>query len=512
MSKQPFVYDVVIYGGNAAGLAAGIQAARMGLNTIVIEPGIRIGGLTTGGLGATDAGDQAAIGGISKQFYERLAVKYNRTGLVWRFEPKLALEVFNDFVQETGLQVKLQGRLKEEGGVEKRNARIVSITLESNEVYTANVFIDATYEGDLMAKAGISYVVGREGNALYGESNNGIRKPTRIEPRVDPYRIPGDPSSGLLNRVNPNPGGPIGGGDLKTQAYNYRMCLTNDPSNRVEVTKPDDYREDDYEILFRLLEQGYDRLLFKLTMMPNSKTDSNNTGHFSTDYIGMNHEYPEATYAQREQIEHAHITYQQGLIWTLQNHPRVPAAIREQYAPWGLPKDEFPESGHWPSQLYVREARRMLGETIVTEHTVRRQEVNDDPVGLGSYAMDSHSAQYCLDEEGYLCAEGGFMASVKVPFPISYRAIVPKKAECDNILVPVCLSATHAAYGSIRMEPVFMVLGQSAAIAAAIAVRNHQAVQDVPYAQLRALLDQNGQIVDLGEGYATPPGTSGNPL
>jgi hypothetical protein len=512
MSKQTFSYDVVIYGGNAAGIAAGVQAVRMGLRTIVIEPEIRVGGLTTGGLGATDAGDPAAIGGFSKQFYEKLATKYNRSGMVWRFEPKVALEVFYDYIRENELQVKLRDRLKEKGGIEKRHNRIVSITLESNEVYEGKVFIDATYEGDLMAKAGVSYIVGREGNEVYGECNNGIRKPTRLKTSVDPYRIPGNPSSGLLNRINPDPGGPIGGGDLKTQAYNYRMCLTNDPSNRMEVTKPEGYREDDYELLFRLLENGYDQLLFKLTMMPNFKTDSNNTGQFSTDYIGMNHEYPEATYAQREQIAHAHETYQKGLIWTLQKHPRVPEAIREKYAPWGLPKDEFPESGHWPSQLYVRESRRMLGEKIITENTVNRKEVNEDPVGMGSYAMDSHYTQYCLDEEGYLCVEGGFMASVKAPFPISYRSMVPKKAECDNLLVPVCLSATHAAYGSIRMEPVFMVLGQSAATAAAIAVRSNQAVQDVPYQELRLLLEQNGQILDLGDNYATPPGTSGNPL
>ncbi|TNJ63331.1 FAD-dependent oxidoreductase [Paenibacillus hemerocallicola] len=512
MSKQTFVYDVVVYGGNAAGIAAGVQAVRMGLRTIVIEPGIRIGGLTTGGLGATDAGDPATVGGFAKQFYERLAKKYNRSGLVWRFEPKTALEVLYDCIEECGLPVKLRDRLKEAGGIEKRDNRIVSIALESNEVYEANIFIDATYEGDLMAKAGISYIVGREGNEVYGESNNGIRKPLRLKKPVDPYRVPGDPSSGLLNRINPDPGGPVGGGDLKTQAYNYRMCLTNDPSNRIEVAKPEGYEEDDYEILFRLLENGYDQLLFKLTMMPNSKTDSNNTGQVSTDYIGMSHEYPEATYARREQIELAHETYQKGLIWTLQKHPRVPEAIRETYAPWGLPMDEFTESGHWPSQLYVRESRRMLGEKIITENTVNRKEMDDDPVGMGSYAMDSHYTQYCLDEEGHLCVEGGFMASVKAPFPISFRSIVPKKAECDNLLVPVCLSATHAAYGSIRMEPVFMVLGQSAATAAAIAVRDQLSVQDVPYGELRRLLEQNGQIVDLGDHYVTPPGTSGNPL
>lgn len=512
MEKGTVEFDVVVYGGNAAGIVAGLQASRMGLRAMVIEPGIRLGGLTTGGLGATDAGDPATIGGLSRDFYASLGRKYKRDGLVWRFEPSAALQVFRDYIREEQLPVKTGGRLKEGGGVVKLGDRIDCIVLESGEAYRAKVFIDATYEGDLMAMAGVSYAVGREGNRVYGERNNGIRKPNPLKPAVDPYRIPGVPSSGLLERVNPDPGGSLGDGDGKTQAYNYRMCLTSDPANRVAVEKPEGYREEDYEILFRLLEQGYDGLLFKLTMMPGGKTDSNNTGSFSTDYIGMNHNYPEADYRTREQIAQAHRVYQLGLVWTLQNHPRVPEHIREKYRPWGLPKDEFAESGHWPSQLYVREARRMRGEAIVTENTVNRLEKVDDPVGMGSYAMDSHYTQYCLDEEGRLCVEGGFMASVKAPFPISYKAIVPKRGECGNLLVPVCLSATHAAYGSIRMEPAFMVLGQSAATAAALAVRQELAVQEVPYGELRRLLEEQGQVVDLGDDYVTPPGTTGNPM
>ncbi|MDF2922964.1 MAG: xanthan lyase [Paenibacillaceae bacterium] len=512
MEKQIMDFDVVVYGGNAAGIAAGLQASRMGMRTMVIEPGIRLGGLTTGGLGATDAGDPATVGGLSRDFYARLAEKYGREGLVWRFEPGVALQVFQDYIREEELPVKTGDRLKEHGGVVKQGERIISIELESGEIYGAKVFIDATYEGDLMAMADVSYVVGREGNHVFGESNNGIRKLVPLEPAVDPYRVAGMPASGLLARVNPDPGGSAGDGDGKTQAYNYRMCLTSDPANRIAVGKPEGYREEDYEILFRLLEQGYDGLVFKLTMMPGGKTDSNNNGKFSTDYIGMNHDYPEAGYKLREQMAEAHRVYQLGLIWTLQNHPRVPEPIRQKYQPWGLPRDEFAESGHWPSQLYVREARRMRGEAVVTERTVNRQEQVNDPVGLGSYAMDSHYTQYCLDEAGRLCVEGGFMASVPAPYPISYRAIVPKRSECGNLLVPVCLSATHAAYGSIRMEPAFMVLGQSAGTAAALAVQQELAVQEVPYGELRSLLEGQGQILDLGQDYVTPPGTTGNPL
>ena len=512
MEKRILDFDVVVYGGNAAGIVAGVQVSRMGMSAIVIEPGIRLGGLTTGGLGATDAGDPLTVGGLSREFYARLGEKYKREGLVWRFEPGVALQVLEDYIREAELPVRTGGRLKEQGGVVKHGNRIEAIELESGEIYRAKVFIDATYEGDLMAMAGVSYVVGREGNEEFGETNNGIRKAAPLEPAVDPYRIPGVPESGLLERVNPCPGGSLGEGDRKTQAYNYRMCLTNDPANRVAVEKPEGYRESDYEILFRLLEQGYEAPLFKLTMMPGGKTDSNNSGAFSTDYIGMSHDYAEADYRRREQLAEAHRVYQLGLVWALQNHPRVPEPIRDKYRPWGLPKDEFAESGHWPSQLYVREARRMRGEATVTENTVNRLEQVDDPVGMGSYSMDSHCTQYCLDEEGRLCVEGGFMAPVPAPFPISYKAIVPKREECANLLVTVCLSSSHAAYGSIRMEPAFMVLGQSAGTAAALAVKLELAVQEVPYGQLRTLLEEQGQILDLGDDYVTPPGTTGNPL
>ena len=506
------MYDVVVYGGNAGGIAAGVQVARMGLKPLVLEPGGRIGGLTTGGLGATDAGDPAGVGGFAKEFYERLARNGGREGMMWRFEPKAALRVLEECVEEYGVCVRTGVRLAEQGGVGLEGKRIVSLTLESGELIRGRVFIDASYEGDLMAGAGVSYTVGREGNDQYGELNNGIRQPKRIAPVIDPYRIPGDPASGLLARVNENAGGTIGGGDRKVQAYNYRMCLTDDPNNLVPISKPEHYNEEDYEILFRMLEAGYRKQIFKLTMMPGRKTDSNNMGAFSTDYIGMNYDYAEADYATRKAIEAAHETYQQGLVWTLQNHPRVPEEVRGFYRPWGLPKDEFTDNGHWPSQLYVREARRMLGERVMTERTVRGEMPDHDPVGLGSYAIDSHYTQYCLDDEGYLCVEGGFMASVKAPFPISYRAIVPRGEECENLLVPVCLSASHAAYGSIRMEPAFMVLGQSAGAAAALTARRGGKVQELPYPELRKALDQAGQILDLGAGYVTPPETTGNPL
>jgi len=506
-------YDIVVYGGTSAGIMAAVQAARMGMRVVVIEPGVRIGGLTASGLGATDAGDPAAIGGLARQFYERVGRYYGREGLVWRFEPKAALDVFQSYAAEHRIPVRCRERLDLAAGVRRNGTRIEAIRTESGRTYAGSVFIDATYEGDLMAAAGVSHVIGREANAEFGETLNGIRTLAPLPHPVDPYRVKGDPASGLLPRVNASPGGAVGEGDCKTQAYNFRMCLTNDPLNRVAIDKPPGYREAEYELLFRLIEQGCEELFFKLTMMPGNKTDSNNsTPWCSTDYIGGNVLYPEADYRVREEICRAHERYQRGLVWTLQHHPRVPEHIREVYKPWGLPRDEFIENRHWPPVLYVREARRMRGEAVVTEHTALGREAVPDAIALGSYAMDSHTVQYCVGGDGTVHTEGHFFVRVPAPFPISYRAIVPKRAECGNLLVPVCLSATHAAYGSVRMEPVFMILGQSATIAAAIAVERGRAVQDVDYGDWRRAADACGIITDLGEDYATPEGTTGNPL
>lgn len=506
-------YDIVVYGGTSAGMIAAVQAAQMGKSVVVIETGARIGGLTTSGLGATDAGDPAAIGGLSRQFYHHVSDKYNREGVTWRFEPKAALEVFQEYVDAYQIPVFVKEKLDLKDGVIKSQDRIEAIRMESGKTFAGNVFIDATYEGDLMAAAGVSYVTGRESNDEYGETLNGIQPAQPLPYPIDPYRTAGDPASGLLERVNASTGGEVGQGDSRTQAYNYRMCLTNDPENRIFIDQPPGYKEEDYELLFRLIESGYDGLFFKLTVMPGNKTDSNNCyAHCSTDYIGANESYAVADYKQREQMNKAHETYQKGLVWTLQNHPRVPERIKEVYRPWGLPLDEFTENNHWPPQLYVREARRMRGESVITEHTVYRQEAVHDVVALGSYAMDSHTVQYVIGTDGTIHTEGNFFAGVPAPFPISYRTIIPQRAECANLLVPVCLSATHAAYGSVRMEPVFMVLGQSAAIAAVLAAEQNRAVQDVDYEELRRLAEQHGQILDLGKDYVTPDGTTGNPI
>lgn len=491
-------YDIVIYGGTAAGITAAVQAKKMDKSVIVIEPSQRIGGMTSGGLGDTDIGMKQAVGGLSLEFYQRVARKYSQDGACWLFEPRVALEVLQDWVTEHHIEVVYGERLDLKNGVTKQGTKITSLRTESATIYQAKVFIDATYEGDLMGNAGVSYFVGRESNSQYDETLNGIQpgdELNELPAGIDPYLVKGVPSSGLLLRVNSNRGGNIGDGDNKLQAYNFRMCLTNNPDNRLPIEKPEGYNEADYEILFRSIEQGQNSRFFKLNRVTPDKTDSNNNSGISTDYNGMNHHYAEADYRTREQIWEAHRIYQQGYVWTIQNHLRVPEEIRNVYKPWGLPLDEFVESGHWTPQLYIRESRRMIGDYVVTEHEVRLDNPVPDSIGMGSFAMDSHHTQYYVNEDGHVSTEGGFYIRLEAPYPISYRAIVPKRSECTNLIVPVCVSATHAAYGSIRMEPVFMILGQSAAAAAALALHADGIVQHVKYNELNAVLVEENQVL-----------------
>jgi hypothetical protein len=492
------IYDLVIYGGTAAGLAAAVQAKRMGLTPIVIEPTGRLGGLSSGGLGDTDFGRTSAIGGVSLEFYRRLGLKYGTEGPVWMFEPKHALDVFLDWVNEHGIEVLYRERLDLANGAEKSSNRIASIRLESGKAILGRMFMDATYEGDLMKAAGVTYATGREANRVYGETYNGIQtacaRLNQLPSGIDPYIVKGDPSSGLLPGVNPDAGGEDGESDLLVQAYCYRMCLTDNPDNRIMIGKPADYDEREYELMFRAIEQGQTRF-FKLRMLPNRKTDSNNDNGFSTDYIGNNYRYAEADYAERARIAAAHETYQKGLVWTLQNHPRVPEAVRGFYKEWGLPADEFPDHGHWTPQLYVRESRRMISDSVMNENHIFLRTPVEDSVGLGSYNMDSHHVQRHVNKDGYVVNEGDVQIGLGAPYPISYRSIVPREAECANLFVPVCLSASHIAYGSIRMEPVFMALGQSAATAAALAIDSNVGVQRLSYAALRSRLLADGQAL-----------------
>ena len=515
-------YDIVIYGGTSAGVAAAVQATRMNKSVVLIEPGTRLGGLTSGGLGQTDIGNKQAIGGISREFYSRVAKHYSdpavwtwqkreeyrdsgqtRTAAgeaaMWTFEPGVALKIFNAMIAEAKVPVVYRERLDLVRGVEKHGARIVSMRMESGRVFRGRIFIDATYEGDLMAKAGVSYVVGREANRQYAETLNGVQtlnaRNHNLAAGIDPYRRKGDKASGLLPGIDPAGPGPEGEGDRRVQAYCFRMCLTDHPENRIPFHKPEGYDEIDYELLLRNFEAGEKRVPWINSAMPNRKTDTNNRTGFSTDFIGQNYDYPEADYAARAAIAARHRAYQQGLMWTLANHPRVPDAIRHEVARWGMTKDEFVEGRGWQEQLYVREARRMVGELVMTQHHCQGRERADDAVGLAAYTMDSHNTQRHLNAEGHVRNEGNVEVGGFPPYAISYRAIVPKRTECENLLVPVCLSASHIAYGSIRMEPVFMVLAQSAATAAALAIEHQTPVQAVDYPELRTRLLADRQVL-----------------
>ena len=495
-SAEP-VYDIVIYGGTSGGIAAAVQASRMGKTAIIIEPGQHLGGLSSGGLGATDIGNKAAIGGISREFYKRLGKHYGNDEN-WTFEPHVAEATFEAMIAEAKVPVVRGERLDLNDGVTKEGGAITSIRMESGKAYRGKVFIDATYEGDLMAKAGVPYHVGRESNATYGETLNGVQTKQAIyhqfEVPIDPYVVPGDPSSGLLPHIQAEGPGEEGSGDHRVQAYCFRMCLTNNPENRMPFPKPANYNAGDYELLLRYLNAGHWTVMKLSKEMPNAKTDTNNKGAFATDFIGGNYDYPDGDYATRERIIQAHKDYQQGLMWFLVNDPRVPQAVHDEMQQWGLPKDEFTDNGGWPHQLYIREARRMISDYVMTEHNCTGARTVDDAVSLAAYTMDSHHMQRYV-HDGRVLNEGDVEVGGFEPYPISYRSIVPSKNDCTNLLVPVCLAASHIAYGSIRMEPVFMILGQSATTAAAMAIDDGIAVRDIDVPKLKERLLADGQVL-----------------
>jgi hypothetical protein len=493
--------DICVYGGTAGGVAAAVQAARMGKKVVLLEFGNHLGGMTSGGLGQTDIGNKAAIGGISREFYQRVGRKYGKDE-AWTFEPHVAERVLFEMINETRVPVYFQSRLDR---VTKQGARIAEITMEDGRVIRAGEYIDATYEGDLMAQAGVSYAVRREANSTYGETLDGVRAVTpkhQFVVPVDPFVIPGKPESGLIPLVQSGDGGTPGEGDKSVQAYNFRLVLTRDPANQRPILPPADYSPLRYELLARYLQawSGSTKKsptlgeLMHIQMMPGGKTDINNNGGVSTDYIGANYAYPNADYATRARIWKEHEDYTRGFLHFLATDTRVPANIRQEMRSWGLTRDEFVESGGWPHQLYVREARRMISSYVMTEKNCRESLELADPVGLAAYTMDSHNCQR-LAKNGHAENEGDVQVGGFPPYPIAYRAIVPKESECENLLVPVCLSASHIAYGSIRMEPVFMVLGHSAAVAASMAIDEKVSLQQIRIPELKETLLAQKQIL-----------------
>ncbi len=526
-TDNEFSADVIIYGGTSAAVIAAVEVAQSGKSVIVVSPDKHLGGLTSGGLGYTDTGNKSTIGGLSRDFYHRVWLHYNDSAAwvwqkhseygnkgqgtiamdgenrtMWIFEPHVAEQVFEDYVKENNLNIYRDEWLDRENGVEVEDGKIISFKTLSGKTFKGKIFIDATYEGDLMASANITYHVGRENTATYNEKWNGVQTGVLhhqhwFRAKISPYKIPDDPSSGVLPLISTESPGEYGSADDKIQAYCFRLCMTNQDENRLPFPKPDNYDASQYELLLRMFQTGRKDWFNKFDAIPNWKTDTNNHGPFSSDNIGMNYDYPEASYERRNEIIKEHEDYQKGLLWFVANDPRVPEDIRTKMATWGLAKDEFTDNGNWPHQIYVREARRMIGEYVTTENDVLLKREVPKPVGMGSYAMDSHNVQRYITPEGYVQNEGDIGVSPPAPYSISYGSIVAKKEECTNLLVPVCVSSSHIAFGSIRMEPVFMILGQSAAVAANMAIDNKIAVQDIPYDELKQKLLDKGQVLTL---------------
>ena len=513
--------DVCVYGGTAAGVVAAIKALRLGHSAVLLHPGRHPGGMTTGGLGWTDYGRQRVIGGMARRFYTDLGRRAGMEGENWHFWPSDAAALIDAMIADAGLEVR-RAQYLDAAHVEDR--RVVGVTMLGGLRVRARQFIDATYEGDLLAAAGVTHAIGRESNAAYGETLNGVQvrdKHQFVPARVDPFMIPGDAASGLLPGVEARDlRSDRGRGDHKIQAYNFRVCMTDDPRLRVEWRRPEGYEPLLYELAARWFAadesddfnapltrpaspdeaphlRKFD-VLDRRTPDDYRKTDTNNHGPVSSDYIGGNYAWPTADYAVRERLFQDHVRYQQGFYWFLANDPRVPDRLRDAMAQWGLPRDEFVDTAHWPHQLYPREARRMVGDHVITEHDCLGRVVAEDSVGMGSYTMDSHNCSRFVagvDGRAVVMNEGDVQVPPTDPYPISYRAVVPRRGECENVFVPVCFSASHIAYGSARMEPVFMVLGESAACAASCAIRDGVAAQAVRYDKLRSMLDDAGQVL-----------------
>jgi hypothetical protein len=521
-------FDLVVYGGTAGGIVSAISAAREGASVVILEPSNHIGGMVTGGLGRTDIGTASTIGGMSAEFYRRVKQHYNDpaswkfqtreaylkdNGLEqrlngpewWYHEPSVATKIFKDMLSEVNLTVRIGHRLKT---LEKQGARIGSITCENGNTFSGKVFIDATYEGDLMAMAGVSYHVGRESSAQYGEKFAGVlpwefstRKQWDVD--VSPY----DENGNLLYGIQNVERGEIGAGDKKVQAYNYRICLTDHPDNRIPITKPENYDPGRYDLLARYVKVRGGLPVNKTRgswgflnygMLPNRKTDINDGGPFSTDFIGMNWDYPEGDQKTREAILQEHLDFTKGLLYFIGHDPRVPEETRREMLQWGYPKDEFTENGHWTPQLYVREARRMVGSYVITSHDIETNRNKKDSIGMGSYGADSHLCQR-IAWNGVVRNEGNpnDFTPEHNPWEIPYRSITPKKEDCENLFVTFCVSASHMGFASVRMEPVFMIVGESAGLAAKIAMDKGLALQDVPYGLLHPRLQERKQKLKL---------------
>jgi len=523
---ETYEADIIVYGGSSAAVTTAVQANRMGHSVIVVSPDKHLGGMSTSGLGFTDTGNKEVIGGIAREFYQLIYQNYDNPEswkwqkrseygnrgqgnpaidgdkrTMWIFEPHVAEKAFETFISQNNIPVYRDEWLDREAGVIRKDGRIVSLRTLSGKLFKGKIYVDATYEGDLMASAGVQYTIGREDNSLYNETWNGVQTSVYhhghwFKDKISPYKIPGDSSSGILPRISSDKPGENGTADDKIQAYCFRLCLTRNPENKIRITRPEGYDSTQYELLVRLSLNRWDEFFSKYDAIPNMKTDVNNHGPFSYDNIGMNWDYPDATYERRKEIIKEHTTYQKGLLYFMATDLRLPDWVRDTMNTWGYSADEFTDNGYWPYNIYVREARRMIGEYVMTENDVLCKRPVPQPVGMGSYTMDSHNVQRYITAEGYVQNEGDIGVPAPKPYQIDLGSILPKEDECKNLLVPVCVSSSHIAFGSIRMEPVFMILGQSAGTIASLALNSGKNIHDLLYDEIKKQLLAEGQILE----------------
>lgn len=503
--------DLVVYGATASGVMTAYSAAREGLNVVLLEPGTHVGGMVTGGLSATDLGHYPIIGGYARDFYQKAAAHYGVNNLDqpanWLSEPHVDMAIFRSMLQEAGVRIFFQEELVEQGGVELRNKKIASISTSSGKHWQAKIFADCSYEGDLMAQAKVSYTWGREAASEYGESLAGVRGATPKHQFLWPVSAY-DAAHHLLPEVDPGPLAAPGSGDKKVQAYNFRLILTNNPGNRLPFLRPEGYDRSRFALLERYLGEFAQHMgrppglndVTNPVLIPNHKADFNNNGPFSTDYIGHSWKYPGASYQEKAAIWQDHLLYTKSFFYFISQDPKIPAHLRDEVNQWGLPEDEFADNDHWPNQLYIREGRRMVGEYVMRQSDLQTERTKADSIGMGSYNSDSHNIQRVAMPDGSVQNEGDVQVPVQ-PYEIAYRTITPKRAEAENLLVPVCLSATHAAYSSVRMEPQYMIIGQAAGVAARLAIQSGMAVQEISIPTLQQKLRQHNAVLHLEQEF-----------
>jgi ribulose 1,5-bisphosphate synthetase/thiazole synthase len=515
VNQNVLTTDICILGGSEAGFTAAIQASRLGKKVVLIEPTGHPGGMVVEGLGKDMRfGNARVIGGIAREFYEKVEAHYGLKAEFenpkWysKYEPSIAEAVIEQMLEEEkNITIIRNTRIKEQNGVEKKGNRIEKVILENGSEIKAKVFVDASIEGHLLHFAGITTETIREGNEKYGEKLNGVQEVNTFKQftvDVDPYIIEGDSTSGLISTIQAGELGNHGDPSHYIQGFCFRMCLTKDEQNKLPINKPEDYVSERYEIYRRHLKEG-GQLFRPEANRHNGKTDIGSWHDLSANLYGENWEYPQGDYEKQDSIIQYHRSFTLGLLWFLQNDESVDSLTRANWEGWGLPKDEFTDNGNWPRRLYIRSGRRMVSEYVITEHNVdiKVKDTVSDPIAIAWWPPDVHHARRIVKDgkaynEGFTHVEND---GTWKPFKISFQATVPKKDECSNVLTPTCLSSSYVGYGSIRIVPTFMIMGQSVGAAATIAVNENLDVQDIPFPELEKVLLSQNQLLALPDDW-----------